>query len=121
MHVLAQVSTTDPVVTVAGLAGLSALILKVIDFLRLLVHFSTNKSGVITQLLVWIGGIASVVLFASTDFGNSVTISGVVLDKATGATLVLIGIMLGSAASVIVDFKQSIDSSDSASKPPLLK
>lgn len=121
MHVLAQVSPVDPIVTVAGLAGLTALILKVVDFLRLFINIKTNVSGVLTQFLAWVGGVVSVVVFAATDFGNSVSVSGVTLDKASGATLVIVGVMLGSAASVVVDIKQSIDNSDSASKPPLLK
>jgi hypothetical protein len=121
MHVLAQVPVTDPIVAIGGFVGLTALILKAVDFLRLLANLVTNKSAVITQLLAWIGGIGAVVLFAATDFGDSVNVAGTTLDKVSGVTLVLLGIMLSSAASVLVDFKQSIDSTDSAAKPPLLK
>lgn len=121
MHVLAQVPVSDPIVAVGGLIGLTALILKAVDFFRLLANAGTNKSAIVTQLLAWAGGIGAVFLFAATDFGDSVNAAGVTLDEASGATLVLLGIMLSSAASVVVDFKQSIDSTDSAAKPPLLK
>jgi hypothetical protein len=121
MHVLAQVPATDPIIAIGGFVGLVALILKAVDFLRLLANIGPNKSAVITQLLAWIGGIGAVVLFAATDFGNSVNAAGTTLDKVSGPTLVLLGIMLSSAASVVVDFKQSFDSTDSSVKPPLLK
>lgn len=121
MHVLAQVQATDPILAVGGFVGLIALILKSVDFVRLFANIKTNVSAVITQVLAWIGGVVAVVLFSSSDFGNSVNAAGTTLDKVSGATLVLIGIMLSSAASVVVDFKQSIDATDSAAKPPLLK
>lgn len=124
MHVLAQVSeagVAEPILAVGGLIGLTALILKAVDFFRLLANAGTNKSAIVTQILAWAGGIGAVFLFAATDFGDSVSAAGVTLDDASGATLVLLGIMLSSAASVVVDLKQSFDNSDSATKPPLLK
>lgn len=121
MHVLAQVEGTDPIIAVGGFVGLIALIHKAVDFLRLLLNFSTNKSAILTQVLAWVGGIAAIVLFAASDFGDSVNAAGSTLDEVSGATLVLLGIMLSSAASVVVDFKQSIDNSDSAAKPSIMK
>lgn len=104
-----------------GTAGLAALVWKFVDFLRLLSHFATEKSAVITQLTAWGGGIVAVELFAHSDFGKNVTIGTTTLDKYSGMTLLIIGLMASSIASAAVDYKQARDTTDSAAKPPLLK
>lgn len=104
-----------------GFAGLLALVAKVTDFFRLLSNFVTEKSAVATQTLSWIGGVVAVMLFAHSDFGASVTIGDQPLNLLNGASLVIVGLMVSSAASLAVDFKQARDSTDSAAKPKLLK
>lgn len=122
MHVLAQVpGANDQILAIGGLIGLTTLVVKAVDFMRLLVNLSANKSAVLTQLLAWAGGIGAIFLFAATDYASSVGAAGTTLNNVSGATLVLVGLMMSSSASVLVDFKQSIDNSDTAAKPPLLK
>lgn len=101
---------------------LAALIVKVIDFLRLLAKASTNVSGIVTQLAAWLGGILVVVLAS-----HSSATAGIVLPSTTiplgaldGAGQVLVGMVVASLGSLIVDVKQGIDNTDSAQKPPLL-
>ena len=107
-------------IPILGVVGLVALIYKTIDFLRMLVNLKTQKSGVVTQLVAWVGGILAVVLYANSDFADSVTIGGKNLSAMGGATLFMVGIVLGSMASATVDIKQAFDNNDSASKPKLI-
>lgn len=108
-------------ILIAGLVGLSALSWKVIDFLRMLANLKTEKSGVITQALAWVGSIAAVFLYGESQFGDTVTVASIRLDNMDSATKLLFGLVLGSTAAVLVDFKQAIDNNDNATKPPLLK
>ena len=108
-------------IPIVGLVGLIALVVKIVDFVRLLANASTEKSAIVTQALAWLGGVLAVVLYAATDFADSVTIGGHRLDQTSIVSCVLIGMVLGSMASAAVDAKQAIDNNDSAAKPPLLK
>lgn len=112
----------DGSVVIVGFGGLLALTWKVIDLLRLLGSFREHRSGVVTQILSFIGGIAAVALFAASDFGQGVEIPGseFTLDSLNGYSQIVLGLMVGSAASVAVDVKQAIDGRDTASKPDLL-
>lgn len=106
---------------VLGFVGLLALVAKVTDFFRLVANFATQKSAVLTQSLAFAGGIVAVELFAHTDFADTVTVGGRMLGTLNGWTLVLIGLMVSSAASLVIDYKQAKDQTDSAVKPPLTK
>lgn len=122
MSVLAQaVETVDSPVIIAGLAGLSVLTWKVIDFFRMLTSLPETKSGVVTQALSWIASIGAVFLYGSSQFGDTIAVGGIQLDAMDTATKMLFGLVLGSTASVLVDFKQAFDGNDNATKPPLLK
>ena len=109
-------------VPIAGLVGMLAVVWKVIDFLRLVANWPTSRSSVVTQLLTWIGAVLVVWLYAASQLGDFV-IPGteLVLSDANVWTLVILGLAIGSTASVAVDVKQAIDASDSAAKPPLLE
>lgn len=104
-----------------GYVGLVALVWKFVDFLRLLANFATQKSAVITQITAWVGGIIGVFLYASTGFAANTKIGDTMLDKYNGTSLIVIGLMIASTASALVDFKQARDATDSAAKPRLLK
>lgn len=106
---------------VLGFAGLLALVAKVTDFFRLVANFATQKSAVLTQALAWAGGIVATALFSHSDFGSTVTVGNMTLDKMSGATIVLVGMSISSAASLVIDYKQAKDQTDSAVKPPLTK
>lgn len=106
---------------VLGFVGLLALVWKFIDFLRALANFATQKSAVVTQVTAWVGGVVGVMLFAHSNFGTTVTVGDMTLDKYDGTSLLILGLMISSAASAAVDYKQARDNNDDASKPPLIK
>ena len=112
---------TEPLVLIAGLVGLSTLGIKFVDFLRQLSNFSTQKSAIVTQLVSWVGMIAAVFLYGESQFGDTVTVAEINLENMDAPTKLLLGLVLGSVASVIVDFKQARDNNDDASRPPLIK
>jgi len=100
----------------------SALVWKVIDFLRMLFNFNAQKSAIVTQVTAWVGGVALVLVAAQGDVTKHLVLPG--SDQTLGAmdfvSLILIGLLVSSLASGIVDVKQAIDGTDSASKPPMI-
>jgi hypothetical protein len=122
MSVLAQVAaSSDTPLLITGLVGLAALGWKFVDFLRMLASLKTQVSGVVTQLVSWLGMILAVFLFGASQFGDTVNVAGKTLDTLDTPTKLLLGLVLGSVASAAVDFKQAFDNNDNASKPPLVK
>lgn len=101
----------------------ATLIWQVIDFLRELTDFGTNKSSIVTQATAWGGGILLVVVAAHAQVTQTLTLPGIAtpLGKLDAGSIVLVGLLASSLASSIVDVKQAVDGSDSAVKPPLLK
>lgn len=100
----------------------ATLVAKVIDFLRLLANASTNRSAIVTQLSAWVGGIVLVVLAAHASVTADLVLPGtsMALGVIDGSSQVLVGLLVSSLGSALVDVKQAIDGSDSAAKPPLL-
>lgn len=100
----------------------ATLVLKVVDFLRQVFNFRSNVSAIATQAAAWIGGVILVVLGAHASATEAIVLPGVnqTLGALDGASQVLVGLLVASLASTIVDVKQAIDGSDSAAKPPLL-
>lgn len=100
----------------------ATLVAKAIDFLRLLTNLSAQKSAVLTQLAAWTAGIGLVVLGSHASVAQGLVLPGVTvaLGKLDGSSQVLVGMLVSSAASVAVDFRQALDRSDSAVKPPLI-
>jgi hypothetical protein len=100
-------------------SGALALVKAIIDFLKYLRARDTN--GWLTQLTVWVAGVAVVLLIRYSDFASSFTLGvGVSLYGAAWGTTILAGLGLGSAAALVNDVKKAIDSSDSAAKPDLV-
>lgn len=110
----------DAPIIVTGLAGMLAIIVKFWDFMKMLTNLRTEKSGVITQGFVWFSAIGVTFLFSATQFGNTVEFGGITLDQTDTPTKFWIGLAIGSLGSLVVDFKQALDGSDSAKKPPLV-
>lgn len=111
----------DPLVVVAGLAGLAALVWKVTDFLRLVANLPATRSSVVTQLVAWLAGVGAVFLYGASQLGDfQVPGTKLLLSDMNGWTKLIVGLAIGSATSVGVDVKQAIDRSDSAAKPALL-
>lgn len=107
-------------VPIVGIVGLAALVWKVTDFIRYAANYRTSRSSLITQLVSWTGGVVAVLVYAATDYANTVTIGAVRLDHASVISRILIGVVLGSMASTAVDLKQAIDGNDSAAKPSII-
>jgi hypothetical protein len=110
----------DLSVLVVGVVGLVALVTKITDFLRLLANLSQQRSAVLTQAVAWVGGVAGVFLYSASDFGPTVKIGTLLLDDVNSFSKVVLGLAVASAGSLAVDFKQALDRSDSAAKPPLV-
>jgi hypothetical protein len=100
----------------------SALVWKVIDFFRMLFNFSTQKSAIVTQLTAWAGGVLLVVVAAHASVTSGLVLPGSdePLKTIDFASQILLGLLISSLASTVVDLKQAIDGSDSASKPPMI-
>lgn len=111
----------DPTLTLAGLVGLLALAAKVVDFLRYLANLPTTLSSVLTQLLAWVGATLVVFLYGASQFGTTVDFGGIALSDMDGWTKLLVGLAIGSLASLAKDFVAARDNTDSAAVPPLLK
>ena len=110
----------EPTLLIAGLLGLLAVAAKVIDFLRLVSNLPATKSSVVTQLAAWIGGVAVVFLYGASDFGVTVDLGGVALSDVNGWSKLLVGVAVGSLASMAKDYIKARDNTDSAKMPPLI-
>lgn len=115
----------DTALVLVGFAGLIALVVKLIDFAKMLSALfqgdTTQRSSIVTQVLVWIVAVLAVLVYASSDLGSTVNLTdALTLDAANIWTRIMVGIMLGSAGSTLIDFKQAVDHTDSAVKPPLI-
>lgn len=100
----------------------SALVWKVIDFLRLFINIKSNRSAVFTQVTAWAGGVVLVVLAAHAQVAQSLVLPGAdtALHQLDFTSQILLGLLISSFASTVVDVKQAIDSSDTSSMPKLV-
>lgn len=99
---------------------LAALVGKFIDFLKGITNRDWNQ--VLTQAVVWIGGIVAVVLFAHSAFGAAVPVfNGMTLASMGLVEQTIIGLSATSVMSVTYDFKKSFDNNDTAKQAPLTK
>lgn len=105
---------------IAGLVGMLAVTAKVIDFLRYISNLPATRSEVLTQLLAWLGAVAVVFLYGASDFGVTIDLGGVALSDVNGWTKVLVGLVIGSGASLVKDHVKARDNTDSAKVPPLI-
>lgn len=102
------------------ITGAIALVKAIIDLVKYVRNGDVN--GWVTQLAVWVAGVAVVVLYSHSDFtGPFNDVAGIDIGTTGWATLVILGLALGAQAMLVVDFKKAIDSGDSAAKPDLIK
>lgn len=101
-----------------GLAGLIAIIYKLVDFLKYVTARDVNAA--VTQLTVWLSALAVALLAREADPFQTIAILGTTFGDLDLAAVVLFALGAGSAASGVVDFKKAFDHSDSARTPPLL-
>lgn len=111
----------EPTVTIAGLIGMLALVKSVVDFLRRLVNWRSDRTGVIHQALAFIGGTAIVFLYGASQLGDfAVPGTKLLLSNMDGWTKLIVGLSIGGTASLVTDFIKSVDASDTAKVPPIL-
>jgi len=101
-----------------SLAGLTALIKKVVDTARY--GAGRDWNGITTQLIAWAAGVVLVAATAVSDFAALVQVGEFSLDRLNLMSQVLVGLSLGSAASLVQDGIKAVDGSQSEAKPPLL-
>lgn len=79
-------------------------------------------SAVVTQLASWALGAVVALLFAASDFADGFRLgdTGVTLNNANTASVLLFGLSFGAGANKLVDTLKAFDNSDSQKKPPLL-
>lgn len=98
--------------------GSLALVKAIVDFIKYIRARDTN--GWLTQLVVWLAGIAVVLLLRSSDFAGTFMVGTIPLSEANTGTLILAGFGLGATAMFANEIKKAIDGSDDASKPALV-
>lgn len=96
----------------AVLAVFSPIVYKLVDFLKLALN--GERTPAVTQLVVWLGGIGIAFLVVHSNFSENS------IGDLNAAATILAGLSIGSVGSVINDFKQARDNTDSAVKPPLI-
>lgn len=109
----------DPTTGIVGMVGLVALIAKLTDFGRMLTNLPGTGRKVASQLLAWAVAIAALWLYSASQYGSTVVIAGTPVDHMGAATKVLVGVTLGSAASLVADGRRAIDNTQTAAVPPL--
>lgn len=79
-----------------------ALVKKVIDFLK----YCTNRdiNGVVTTAAAWIGGVVVIILFAQSTFAEGINIGDVTLASLNIASLIIVGMSIGSGAGLANDW-----------------
>lgn len=106
-------------IPLAGLAGLTFLVYSFINWAKYLTNWSTSKNAAITQVVTWAAAVAGVFLFAESQWG-ALDIENVgTLSAMNTASKIVLGLALGSAASVGYDVLGSIDNTRSTATPPL--
>lgn len=103
---------------VVGLAGLIAIIWKVVDFLKFIAARDTNS--MITQGSVWLAALAVSLLAREADPFETVGILGTTFGQLDWPAVVLFALGIGSTASGVYDFKSAWDNHDSAATPSLM-
>lgn len=100
----------------------AALVWKVVDWLRLLFNLPRQVSAVVTQALAWVAGVLLVWVASSASVTAEVVLPGTsaALGTLDAGSVILVGLLVSSFGSAIVDVKQALDRTDSAAKPPLV-
>ena len=89
----------EAVEIIAGLLAIPAVV-KIIDLYRFLVEGSVQWRSALYTVGAWALGTALIALVGASSYGPDLGLGGLNL-----ATLILLGVELGSAGSVIHDFR----------------
>lgn len=100
------------------LAAMGAIVYTLINLLK------NARAGlwspVTTQLIAWFAGVMVVVLFAQTDWADTITFGDSALSSLNGSSQFVIGLMAASLFGVVAEVIKAVDGNDSAAKPPLI-
>jgi hypothetical protein len=102
---------------VAPLVLLAALVYKFTSFLKALRNQDWNAA--LTQLVVWAGGVIAVLLFAQTEWAESVAVGASSLADLEFWSQFVLGLEAASLTSAFYDLRKGFDGSDSAREPAL--
>lgn len=99
----------------------ATLVWQVTDLIREALGGRGSRSSLVTQLAAFVVGIVFVWIGANATVTQALVIPGVdtPLGDLDGGSIVLVGLLVASLASSLVDVKAAIDNTDSARKPPL--
>jgi hypothetical protein len=100
------------------LVALGLVVKTTVDILRYLKGRDWNGAG--TLLIAWVGGLAAAALFAQTDWADGLMIGDQNLGALNAASLVVFGLVLGSAGAFANEFNAARDSNRSTAKPHLV-
>lgn len=105
---------------IAILTGIALAVNKTVSVIKAITNKDMN--GAFTQVLVWVVGIAAVVLAAHATLTESMIIPGlnVTLGSLDTPSHVLLGWILGGSGSFAFDIKKALDNSDNAVEPSLI-
>jgi succinate dehydrogenase/fumarate reductase flavoprotein subunit len=100
------------------LLALGLVVKTAMDILRYLRGRDWNGAG--SLLIVWLGGFGAAVLFAATDFADSIVVGDMSLGNLNAASLVVFGLVIGSVAANGNELLGAIDQNRSTAKPHLI-
>jgi hypothetical protein len=101
-----------------GAAGLTALVWKVVDFIKFVANKDWNAA--VTQGLTWLSSVIISFLAREAAALGDFEVFGQPLAELDWAAVLLFALGLGSSASGVYEFKKAIDNTDGARTPSLL-
>lgn len=113
-------------IVVVGIIGVIALAKTIVNLLQYLAatlrHEAGAVNGLLTMVIALLAGIFSVGLYSMSILANTVPIPGTkyTLANVDFGAIIILGVAVGSIATVVVDFIKARDASDSAKKPKLI-
>lgn len=100
------------------LVAFAALVSKFVDFARFVT--ARDYRSAVTQTVAWAVGVAGALLFRATSFATAIPVGDRSLATLSVVDAIVFGIVGASTASLFVDYKQALDATDTAIKPPML-
>jgi len=100
------------------MVAMGSIVFCLINLLKNLTN--KNWNPVVTQLIAWVAGVVVVMLFAQTDWAETLTFGDRSLASLNGSSLFVIGLMASSILGVVNEVKKALDDHDSAVQPPLI-
>lgn len=97
--------------------ALGLVVKTTVDILRFVRGRDWNGAG--TLLTAWVGGFAAAALFAQTEFADGISVGDQTLGDLNVASLLVVGLTLGSVGANVNEFFASRDANRSTAKPQL--